>query len=222
VGSSLPASGEVSGAANRSLKKRIVCVPSSAVVTLDTDAIQRAVRLIIEAVGEDPRREGLADTPRRIAEMYAEVFSGLHQDPLALLAVGFDSMLHHEMVILKDIPFYSMCEHHFLPSRGVVHVGYIPNGRIVGISKIARAVEVLARRPQVQERLTSQLADLLMDGLKADGAAVVIEAEHLCMNMRGVKKPGSTIVTSATRGVFRKDARTRAEFLSLIRGTRYG
>ncbi len=179
--------------------------------------IQDAVRQIIEAVGEDPTREGLADTPRRIADMYAEVFCGLDQDPLALLAVGFDSVQHHEMVILKDIPFYSMCEHHFLPFHGVVHVGYIPNGRIVGISKIARVVETLARRPQVQERLTCQLADLLLDGLKADGAAVVIEAEHLCIAMRGIKKPGSVIVTSATRGVFRRDARTRAEFLSLIR-----
>lgn len=179
-------------------------------------SIEAAVRQVIVAIGEDPDREGLAQTPRRIAEMYADVFSGLREDPLALLSVGFDSAEHHEMVILKGIPFYSMCEHHFLPFGGVVHVGYIPNGRIVGISKIARAADALARRPQVQERMTSQLADLLMEGLKADGAGVVVEATHLCMTMRGVKKEGSTIVTSAMRGVFRHDPRTRIEFLALI------
>jgi GTP cyclohydrolase I len=188
----------------------------------DKDAIRRAVRQIIEAIGENPEREGLADTPRRIAEMYGEIFSGVGEDPMRLLAVGFDTIKHREMVILKEIPFYSMCEHHFLPFHGVVHVGYIPNGRIVGISKIARVVEVLARRPQVQERFTQQVADLLMEGLRADGAAVVVEAEHLCMTMRGIKKPGSKIVTSATRGLFRRDSRTRAEFLSLIRETRHG
>jgi GTP cyclohydrolase I len=179
--------------------------------------IEDAVRRIIEAIGEDPAREGLIDTPRRISQTYAEVFGGIHQDPARVLAVGFDTVDHHEMVVLRDIPFASMCEHHFLPFRGVAHVGYLPNGRIVGVSKIARVVETLARRPQVQERLTSQIADLLMDGLRADGAAVVIEAEHLCMTLRGVRKPGSTIVTSAMRGAFRDDARTRAEFMSLIR-----
>ncbi|MBM3451256.1 MAG: GTP cyclohydrolase I FolE [Armatimonadetes bacterium] len=183
----------------------------------DKPAIEDAVGRIIAAVGEDADREGLRETPRRIADMYAEVFSGLQIDPLALIAVGFDDEDHKEMVVLKDISFYSMCEHHFLPFHGVAHVGYIPNGRIVGISKLARVVEAFARRPQVQERLTSQIADLLSTGLGARGAAVVVEAEHLCMTMRGVKKPGSKLVTSALRGIFREDPRTRAEFFSLIR-----
>jgi GTP cyclohydrolase I len=183
---------------------------------IDKPAIEGAVRTIIRAIGEDPNREGLAGTPRRIAAMYAELFSGLHANPVDVLAVGFDEDRHKEMVIVKDIPFESTCEHHFLPMHGVAHVGYIPNGRIVGISKIARLVEVLARRPQVQERLTSQVADLLMEGLKARGAAVVIEATHLCMTMRGVRKPGSKVVTSANRGIFRENPSTRAEFMSLI------
>ncbi|MDR5695770.1 MAG: GTP cyclohydrolase I FolE [Armatimonadota bacterium] len=186
------------------------------VIGMDKPAIERAVRMIIEAIGEDPEREGLVDTPRRIADMYAELFSGLREDPLELLTVGFDEENHKEMVIVKDIPFYSLCEHHFLPFHGVAHVGYIPDGRIVGISKLARLVEIMARRPQVQERLTSQIADLIMEGLQARGAAVVIEAEHLCLTMRGIKKPGSKVVTSANRGLFRDDARTRAEFFSLI------
>jgi len=183
---------------------------------IDRPAIENAVRAIITAIGEDPTREGLVGTPRRIAAMYAELFSGLHANPVDLLTVGFDEDKHKEMVIVKAIPFESVCEHHFLPMHGVAHVGYIPNGRIVGISKIARLVEMLARRPQVQERLTSQVADLLMEGLKARGAAVVIEATHLCMTMRGVKKPGSRVVTSANRGIFRENPSTRAEFMSLI------
>jgi GTP cyclohydrolase I len=184
----------------------------------DRRGVEDAVRRIIAAVGEDAGREGLRETPRRIADMYAEVFSGLHADPLALLAVGFDEEDHKEMVILKDIPFYSMCEHHFLPFHGVAHVGYIPDGRIVGISKVARVVDAYARRPQVQERLTSQIADLLCAApLAARGSAVVVEAEHLCMTMRGVRKPGSRLVTSALRGIFREDPRTRAEFFSLVR-----
>jgi len=183
---------------------------------MNKPTIERAVRMIIEAIGEDPEREGLVDTPRRIAEMYAELFSGLREDPLELLTVGFAEENHREMVIVKDIPFYSLCEHHFLPFHGVAHVGYIPDGRIVGISKLARLVEIMARRPQVQERLTSQIADLIMEGLQARGAAVLIEAEHLCLTMRGIKKPGSKVVTSANRGLFRDDARTRAEFFSLI------
>jgi len=187
-----------------------------AAAAIDRPAIEDAVRTIIRAIGEDPAREGLRETPRRIAAMYAELFSGLHANPVDLLAVGFDEDRHKEMVIVKDIPFESMCEHHFLPMHGVAHVGYIPNGRIVGISKIARLVETLARRPQVQERLTSQVADLLMEGLKARGAAVVIEATHLCMTMRGVRKPGSKVVTSANRGIFRENPSTRAEFMSLI------
>lgn len=184
---------------------------------VDRERIEAAVVEILLAIGEDPRREGLRGTPRRIAAMYAELFSGLHRDPAEYLRVGFEEEQHREMVVLKDIPFYSLCEHHLLPFHGVAHVGYVPNGRIVGISKVARVVETLARRPQVQERLTSQIADLLVDALQARGAAVVIEAEHLCMTMRGVKKPGSLMVTSAMRGLFREDARTRSEFLSLIR-----
>ena len=183
---------------------------------IDRAAIEGAVRTIIKAIGERPDREGLVGTPRRIAAMYAELFSGLHVDPTELLTVGFEEDRHKEMVIVKDIPFTSLCEHHFLPMYGVAHVGYIPNGRIVGISKVARVLEVLARRPQLQERLTSQVADLLMDGLKPRGAGVVIEATHLCMTMRGVRKPGSRVVTSATRGIFRENPSTRAEFMALI------
>ncbi|MBI4497128.1 MAG: GTP cyclohydrolase I FolE [Chloroflexi bacterium] len=185
---------------------------------IDERAIQRAASAIIEAIGEDPCREGLRDTPRRIAEMYAEVFSGLHEDPLAELTSGFEEG-HREMVILKDVPFYSLCEHHFLPFYGVVHIGYIPNGgRVVGISKLARVVDILARRPQVQERLTSQIADTLVQAMAPDGVAVVVQAEHLCMTMRGIKKPGSNVVTSATRGLFRANAITRSEFLALVQG----
>jgi GTP cyclohydrolase IA len=184
---------------------------------VDKQAIAQAVRTIIEAIGEDPKREGLAETPRRIAEMYEELFSGLTEDPHELLEVGFDDEDHHEMVIVKDIPFQSLCEHHFLPFHGLAHIGYIPKGRILGVSKIARLLEMLARRPQVQERLTSQIADFLCQGgLGAKGAGVVIEAQHLCMVMRGVKKPGSTVVTSATRGIFRDDPRTRAEFFAIV------
>ncbi len=184
---------------------------------VDRERIKRAVHELIEAIGENPEREGLRDTPRRIADMYAEIFAGVHRDPGEMLDVTFEEN-HREMVILRDIPFYSVCEHHFLPFHGVAHVGYIPQGQIVGISKVARVVEVLARRPQLQERLTGQIADALMDRLQPQGVAVVIEAEHLCMTMRGVKKPGSTIVTSANRGIFRDRAVTREEFLSLIRG----
>ncbi len=185
---------------------------------MDQERIKRAVSEIIAAVGEDETREGLADTPRRIAEMYTEIFAGIHQDPLELFKVTFDAGGHKEMVLLKDIPFYSMCEHHFLPFHGVAHVGYIPRGRLAGVSKIARAVEVLAHRPQMQEHLTSQIADTLMTGLNPIGVAVVIEAEHLCMTMRGIKKPGSRMITSANRGSFRTDPSTRAEFFSLVRG----
>lgn len=181
----------------------------------NTAAIRKAVREIIRAVGEDPTREGLRETPRRVADMYAEVFSGLRQDPADVLRVGFEEG-HQELVLVKDIPFYSMCEHHFLPFHGLAHVGYIPNGRVVGLSKLARAVEILARRPQLQERLTSQLADAIMTTLEPAGVAVVISAEHLCMTMRGVRKPGSRTVTSAMRGVFQRNPATRAEFMSLI------
>ena len=185
--------------------------------TVDQAGVRDAVRRIIEAIGEDPSREGLLDTPRRIAEMYEELFAGLHQDPREVLSTSFQES-HREMVILKNIPFYSLCEHHFLPFHGQAHVGYVPKGRIVGASKIARVVDILARRPQRQERLTGQVADAITEGLSPDGVAVVIEAEHLCMTMRGVQKPGTTLITSATRGAFRRRAVTRSEFLALVRG----
>jgi GTP cyclohydrolase I len=184
---------------------------------VDQAGVAEAVRRILEAIGEDPNREGLIETPRRIAEMYEELFAGLHQDPREVLTTGFQES-HREMVILKNIPFYSLCEHHFLPFHGRAHVGYVPEGRIVGASKIARAVDILAHRPQLQERLTGQIADAIMEGLSPDGVAVVIEAEHLCMTMRGVQKPGTTLVTSAIRGGFRRRAVTRSEFLALVRG----
>jgi GTP cyclohydrolase I len=185
---------------------------------VDLDRVERAWREILEAIGEDPDRQGLRDTPERIARMYAELFEGLRIDPKSYLEVGFE-VGHEEMVILKDIPFYSVCEHHFMPFHGVAAVGYIPDGRVVGLSKLARLVEAYARRPQIQEQLTGQIADSLMEVLQPDGVAVVIEAEHLCMTQRGVKKPGSRMVTSATRGLFRKNEVTRAEFLSLVRGS---
>ena len=186
---------------------------------VDLNKIETAVLSIIEAIGEDPRREGLQGTPQRIAEMYAEIFSGLYMDAKAELTTGFE-VGHREMVILRDVPFYSMCEHHLLPFYGVVHIGYIPNkeGRVVGVSKLARVVEIFAKRPQLQERLTSQIADAILEALQPDGVAVVVQAEHLCMTMRGIKKPGSNVLTSATRGIFRTRAATRAEFLSLVQG----
>ncbi len=184
---------------------------------IDQERIAAAVRELLEAIGDDPDRPGLRETPRRIAEAYAELFAGLHQDPLAVLGSGLEES-HKEMVILKNIPFYSLCEHHLLPFHGQAHVGYVPEGRIAGASKIARVVDVLARRPQLQERLTSQVADCIMDGLAPDGVAVVIEAEHLCLTMRGVQKPGTLLVTSAIRGGFRRRAVTRSEFLALVQG----
>ncbi len=186
---------------------------------VDIPKIEAAVHSIIEAIGDDPRREGLQGTPQRIAEMYAEVFSGLDMNARAELTVGFE-VGHREMVILKDIPFHSMCEHHLLPFYGVAHVGYIPNkdGRVVGVSKLARVVEIFAKRPQLQERMTSQIADAILEAVQPDGVAVIIQAEHLCMTMRGIKKPGSNVITSATRGLFRTRAATRAEFLSLVQG----
>ena len=186
---------------------------------IDFPKIETAMLSIIEAIGDDPQREGLQGTPQRVAEMYAELFSGLDMDAKAELTVGFE-VGHREMVILRDIPFYSMCEHHLLPFYGVAHIGYIPNheGRVVGISKLARVVEVFAKRPQLQERMTTQIADAILEALQPDGVAVIIQAEHLCMTMRGIKKPGSNVVTSATRGLFRSKAATRAEFLSLVQG----
>jgi GTP cyclohydrolase IA len=189
--------------------------PSKDNLRFDGAALRRAMGDIIRAVGEDPEREGLADTPRRVAEMYEEIFSGLNHDPAEVLDVTFEEG-HQEMVIVRDIPFFSMCEHHFLPFHGVAHVGYISSGRVVGLSKLARALEILARRPQLQERLTSQLADAIMSALEPAGVGVVIRAQHLCMTMRGVKKPGSQAVTSAMRGSFRREIATRAEFMQLI------
>jgi len=188
---------------------------------IDEKAVRQAIEKIIVAVGEDPKREGLIDTPRRVAEMYGELFSGMCQDPREELKVGYE-IGHRELVILKDIPFYSMCEHHLLPFYGIVHIGYIPNteGRVVGISKLARVVECLSRRPQIQERMATQIADAINDALKPEGVAVVIQAEHLCMVMRGIKKPGSSVVTSALRGAFRKRAAARAEFFSLIQSNK--
>ncbi len=185
----------------------------------DEAKVKKAIEDLIIAVGEDPDREGLVDTPRRIAEMYLELFQGMGVDPVEELRVGFQEG-HREMVIAKDIPFYSMCEHHFLPFFGVAHIGYIPNngGRVVGVSKLARVVETVARRPQLQERMTTQIADAIVQGLSPEGVAVVVQAEHLCMIMRGIKKPGSTIITSAIRGIFQRRAATRAEFFSLIQG----
>lgn len=183
---------------------------------IDTARIETAMQDILRAINLDQTQEGLRETPQRVARMYEEVFSGLHDDPLEALQTGFEEG-HDEMVVARDIPFFSMCEHHFLPFYGVAHIGYIPQGRIVGISKLARVTEILARRPQVQERLTAQIADTLVAGTNPMGAAVVVEAEHLCMVMRGIKKPGSKIVTSVNRGVFRTDPRTRAEFLSFTR-----
>lgn len=182
---------------------------------VDKNAVKAAIKQLILAVGEDPTREGLVHTPSRIAEMYEEIFQGVRQDPRAVLQVGFEED-HQEMVVVRDIPFYSLCEHHFLPFFGTFHVGYIPRGRVVGLSKLARAVDILARRPQLQERLTSQIADIIMEELKPSGVAVVGRAEHLCMTMRGVKKPGSKVLTSANRGVFRENSTTRAEFMALL------
>lgn len=182
---------------------------------IDQGRIREAVTAIIEAVGDDPTREGLVGTPRRVAEMYAELFQGIACDPMELLSVGFEEGLQ-EMVMVKNIPFYSMCEHHFLPFYGLAHIAYMPNGRVVGVSKLARVIDILARRPQMQERLASQIADTVFRGMEPKGVAVVIEAEHLCMTMRGIKKAGSKVVTSANRGSFDADPAARAEFLSLL------
>jgi len=184
---------------------------------VNQDKIKLAVASIIEAIGENPLRESIKDTPQRVAEMYAELFSGLNADPKAELVVDFGEG-YEEMVILRDIPFYSMCEHHFLPFYGIAHVGYIPSpgGRVVGVSKLARVVEICARRPQLQERMTRQIADAIFEALQPIGVAVVIQAEHLCMVMRGIKKPGTTVITSSVRGNFRSKVATRSEFLSLI------
>ena len=183
----------------------------------DTERIERAVRDILEAIGEDPDRDGLIRTPARIAHMYEEIFAGIHQDPSHHLTVTFEAN-HDEMVMVRDIAVTSVCEHHLVPFAGRAHVAYIPgaDGRITGLSKIARLVDGFAKRPQVQERLTTQIADALVDVLDPIGVLVMIEAEHFCMSMRGVKKPGSLTITSAVRGLFKTNATTRSETMSLI------
>jgi GTP cyclohydrolase I len=182
---------------------------------VDLQAIEGAVRTILRAVGEDPDRPGLLDTPRRVARMYREMFAGLHRDPSRHLKVTFPED-YDELVLVRDIRFTSMCEHHLLPFSGVAHVAYLPKGRVTGLSKIARVVEEVALRPQVQERMTQTIADLIERELESSGVAVVIEAEHSCMSIRGIRKPGSLTVTSALRGTFRTNAASRAEVMSLI------
>ncbi len=186
---------------------------------VDVPRIERAVREILIAIGEDPGREGLRGTPGRIARTYEFLFAGLGEDPAYHLKTGFQED-HREMVLIRDIPFTSTCEHHFLPMVGKAHVGYIPDGKVVGLSKLVRLVEGYSRRPQLQERLTAQVADTLHEELEARGAIVVVEANHLCMTVRGVQKPGSMTVTSAVRGIYAKDQRTRQEAMSLITGQR--
>lgn len=179
--------------------------------------IEKAVRQILEAIGEDPKRKDLLETPRRVAQMYEEIFSGIKVDPEKELEVILDQK-HNEIILLRGIPLYSVCEHHLLPFLGRANIAYIPkNGRVTGLSKLARVVDILARRPQVQERLTTQIAEIVMSKLKPLGVMVVIEAEHLCMSMRGVRKPGTMTVTSAVRGVFKENEKTRSEALALMR-----
>lgn len=184
---------------------------------VDLPRIEQAVREILAAVGEDPDREGLLETPGRVARMYAELFSGLHQDPREHLKKFFTEA-YDEVVLVKDISFNSMCEHHLLPFLGHAHIGYVPNGKVIGLSKLARVVEVVSKRPQVQERMTETIANLLIEELDVKGVAVVIEATHSCMTMRGVRKPGSMCVTSAMKGLFRERLSSRSEVMQLIYG----
>jgi len=193
--------------------------PSPVSAKVDLPRIERAVREILLAVGEDADREGLRDTPSRVARMYAELFSGLHADPREHLKKFFTEK-YDEVVLVTDISFESVCEHHLMPFMGKAHIGYLPNGRVIGLSKLARVVEGVARRPQVQERMTETIADLLVEELHARGVAVVIEAVHTCMTVRGVRKPGSVCVTSAMKGAFRSNPSTRAEIMTLIYGNR--
>lgn len=184
---------------------------------VDRPKIEKAITMLLEAVGEDPTREGLVDTPKRVAKMYEEMFEGLHVDPKEYFRTVFNED-HEELVFVKDIPFYSMCEHHLVPFFGKAHVAYLPkDGKVTGLSKLARAVESTARRPQLQERITSTVADAIMEMLAPHGAMVIVEAEHMCMTMRGVKKPGAMTVTTAARGVFEKDAIRRNEVLALMK-----
>lgn len=184
---------------------------------MDHEKIKRAVRDILEAIGEDPDREGLVDTPKRIAKMYEEIFMGLKEDPKKHLEVFFQEEQHEELVLVKDIPFYSVCEHHLVPFYGKAHVGYLPkNGKLTGLSKLARVVETVSKKPQLQERLSAEIADAIEQALAPHGVIVIVEAEHMCMTMRGVKKPGSKTITSVVRGVFKTDAKSRAEAMALI------
>jgi GTP cyclohydrolase I len=201
----------VSDTQNESSKKKPI--PEG----VDLERIQRAVREILSAVGEDPDREGLLETPARVARMYAEMFAGLHEDPSIHLKKVFTEQ-YDEVVLVKDITFHSMCEHHLLPFTGRAHIAYVPNGKVLGLSKLARVVESVARRPQVQERMTQTIANMMTEHLSAKGVAVVIEASHSCMTIRGVRKPGSMCVTSAMKGLFRANLSTRAEIMQLIYG----
>jgi GTP cyclohydrolase I len=187
--------------------------------TVDQARIRNAVREILIAVGEDPDREGLLETPARVARMYAEIFSGLHDDPKRHLQKTFTQQ-HDEMVLVKDIDFSSCCEHHLVPFLGKAHIGYLPSGHVVGLSKLARVVDAVSKRPQVQERMTEEIADLIMSELRPRGVGVILEATHMCMTIRGVKKPGTTTVTSAMRGLFKTNPMTRSELLSLVSGKR--
>lgn len=199
---------------NRSTK-RVEAKPNGRAFRVDQARIERAMREILAAVGEDPDREGLRETPARVARMYAEMFSGLHQDPAECLRKTFTEK-YDEMVLVKDISFESMCEHHLLPFFGKAHIAYLPNGKIIGLSKVARVVEIMSRRPQVQERMTEEIADRLMAELQPRGVGVVLEATHTCMAIRGVRKPGSICTTSAMRGGFKDHPATRSEFMALI------
>lgn len=194
-------------------------VAPSAAGPVDKERIARAVRELLAAIGEDPKREGLLDTPARVARMYAELFSGLVDDPRVHLRKFFAEQ-YDEVVLVRDISFNSVCEHHLLPFMGQAHIGYLPNGRVIGLSKLARVVEVVAHRPQVQERMTETIANLLVEELDAKGVAVVIEATHTCMTIRGVRKPGSVCVTSAMKGIFRSNPASRLEVMNLIYGGR--
>lgn len=184
---------------------------------MDKRRIERAIRDILEAIGEDPKRKDLQDTPQRVADMYEEIFSGIKQEPEKELEVILGQK-HHEIILLKNIPLQSMCEHHLMPFTGKAHIAYIPKqGRVTGLSKLARVLDILSKRPQVQERLTTQVAEIIMRKLKPQGCMVVIEADHMCMSFRGVKKPGTMTVTSAVRGIFKENEKTRSETLALIR-----
>ena len=202
-----------------SLVDEIEPIEPAPCVNVDLKRIERAVREILVAIGEDPDREGLRETPVRVARMYAEMFGGLHEDPRVHLKKFFTEK-YDEVVLVRDISFNSMCEHHMLPFMGKAHIGYLPDGRVVGLSKLARVVESVARQPQVQERMTETIADLLVEELHARGVVVVIEAEHTCMTVRGVRKPGCVCVTSAIKGAFRNKPSTRAEIMTLIFGDR--